>query len=124
MPILPARVLDVGNGVDDPIRVINSQNTPGLYCTLSYRRYAPKGFKPTAGNIDELQQGIPENELHQTIKEAIIITRTLGLRYLWGDAICHIQNDKDDWEREAPAMSAVYENSSLTIAAIDEPKAD
>lgn len=124
IPNLPTRVIDVGNGFDKPIRLIASQGTHGLYCTLSYRWYDSKPFKTTRENIDELQQGIPENELHQTIKDAITTTRTLGLRYLWVDAICIIQNDKDDWEREAATMSDVYENSMLTIAAIDEPRAD
>lgn len=124
MPNLPTRVIDVGNGFDEPIRLIASQGTHGLYCTLSYRWYDSKTFKTTSKNIEELQQSIPENELHQTIKDAITITRKLGLRYLWVDAICIIQNDKDDWGREAVTMSAVYENSVLTIAAIDEPAAD
>ena len=124
MPSLPTRVIDVGNGIEEPIRLIASQGSKGLYCTLSYRWYDSNTFKTTGNNIDELQQGIPENELHQTIKDAITTTRTLGLRYLWVDALCIIQNDKEDWEREAVTMSAVYENSILTIAAIDEPKAD
>ncbi|KAH9209115.1 heterokaryon incompatibility protein-domain-containing protein, partial [Leptodontidium sp. 2 PMI_412] len=124
MPNLPTRVIDVGNGFDDPIRLIASQGTHGLYCTLSYRWYDSNTFKTTRENIEELQQGIPENKLHQTIKDAITTTRTLGLRYLWVDAICIIQNDKDDWEKEAATMSDVYENSMLTIAAIDEPRAD
>jgi len=124
VPNLPTRVVDVGNGFDEPIRLVTSQGTRGLYCTLSYRWHDSNTFKTTRENVHKLQQGIPEDELHQTIKDAITATRTLGLRYLWVDAICIIQNDTDDWEREAAAMSAVYENSMLNISAIDEPRAD
>jgi hypothetical protein len=38
------------------------------------------------------------------------------MRYLWIDALCIIQDDKSDWEREAVKMGQVYENAFLTIA--------
>ncbi|KAH8719431.1 hypothetical protein GQ44DRAFT_808784 [Phaeosphaeriaceae sp. PMI808] len=124
IPHLPTRVIDVGDGVDKLVRLIASEDTHGLYCTLSYRWYDSLAFKTTTENISQLYQGIPEDALHHTIREAIITTRTLGLRYLWVDALCIIQDDTDDWTREAARMSAVYENSMLTIAAIDSPSAE
>ncbi len=121
IPQLPTRVIDVGNGIDKPIRLIASEGTHGLYCTLSYRWYDSHSFKTTTENISQLYQDIPQNALHQTIREAITTTRTLGIPYLWVDALCIVQDDAEDWALEAARMSAVYENSVLTIAAIDSP---
>ncbi|KAK0743070.1 hypothetical protein B0T18DRAFT_174903 [Schizothecium vesticola] len=41
----------------------------------------------------------------------------MGVRWLWIDSLCIIQDDKDDWEAQAAAMAGIYENSSFTIAA-------
>lgn len=52
--------------------------------------------------------------------------RNLGIRYLWIDSMCIIQQeagkfiqlDKDDWERESVTMFGVYKNSYVTLAAL------
>jgi hypothetical protein len=40
----------------------------------------------------------------------------LGIRYLWADCLCIIQDDKADLEKEASRMADVYSNACLTIA--------
>lgn len=40
-----------------------------------------------------------------------------GLRYLWIDSLCIIQDDKKDWLREAAQMGPIYKNGILNIAA-------
>jgi hypothetical protein len=44
---------------------------------------------------------IPFTSLPETSKDAIVLTRSLGYRYLWIDALCIVQDDALDWEREA-----------------------
>jgi hypothetical protein len=44
------------------------------------------------------------------------VVRRLGVRYLWIDSLCIIQDD-EDWAREASYMYDVYSNSYLTISA-------
>ena len=41
--------------------------------------------------------------------------RAIGLRYLWIDSLCIIQDDQQDWEKEASKMGNVYRNVWLTI---------
>ncbi len=42
------------------------------------------------------------------IRDAIEVTRALGIRYLWADCMCIIQNDDgQDWAHEAEAMAMV-----------------
>ncbi|CAI4214355.1 unnamed protein product [Parascedosporium putredinis] len=51
------------------------------------------------------------------IQDFVILSRRLGVRYVWIDALCIIQDDGDDWAREASLMFSVYRNADLTIVA-------
>lgn len=53
----------------------------------------------------------------QTFKDAVKITRRLGLKYLWIDSLCICQDDPKDWAREAGLMADVYSNAYVVIAA-------
>jgi hypothetical protein len=39
------------------------------------------------------------------------------LRYLWIDSLCIVQDDFEDWTREAPQMGQLYNQAYLVIAA-------
>ena len=56
-------------------------------------------------------------ELPLTFQHAIAVTRNLGIRYLWIDAICIIQGDTGDWNSEAAKMYQVYSRCYMMIAA-------
>lgn len=45
------------------------------------------------------------------------ITKALGVDYIWIDSLCIVQNDDDDWRKEASLMSSVYGGSYVNIAA-------
>ena len=64
-----------------------------------------------------MQCGIPLEDLPQTFQDAILTVRKLGLRFLWIDALCIIQDDLVDWAREAARMNDVYGSAYLTIVA-------
>ncbi|KAM4057166.1 heterokaryon incompatibility protein [Hirsutella rhossiliensis] len=68
-----------------------------------------------------LKEGIPITKLQRTFADAILATRSIGLKYLWIDTLCIIQGSdddaKDDWRTEAMHMGDIYENSLCTIAA-------
>lgn len=57
--------------------------------------------------------------LSKTFHDAIETTLELGLHYIWIDSLCIIQDDMDDWRREASRMKDVYAGSSVTISASD-----
>lgn len=87
------------------------------YITLSH----------TWGNIDILttkienlqrhKENIDLKDLPETFQDAVQVTRHLGVRYLWIDSLCIVQDDPDDWARESSKMASIYGNSYLTIAA-------
>jgi hypothetical protein len=60
---------------------------------------------------------IPEAELPQSFKDAVRVARRLGVRYLWIDSLCIIQDSPQDWRTESSMMGRVYKNSLCNIAA-------
>lgn len=46
-------------------------------------------------------------DLPVVFQEAVTVTIKLGLRYLWIDALCIIQDDPSDWERESACMAEI-----------------
>ncbi|KAI1473949.1 HET-domain-containing protein [Daldinia eschscholtzii] len=49
--------------------------------------------------------------------DAVHIALRLGVRYIWIDSICIIQDDSADWDHEAVRMADYYQRAWLTIAA-------
>lgn len=62
---------------------------------------------------------IPIELLPQSNQDAIQITRSLGIRYLWIDALCILQDldDPSDWLKESARMGDVYKFAYVTISA-------
>lgn len=51
------------------------------------------------------------------LKDAIIACRTLGIRYIWIDALCILQDDHNDCEEQSYQMSRIFGESWLTTCA-------
>jgi hypothetical protein len=85
--------------------------------TLSHCWGSAQLITTTANTIKQRIAGIPLEDLPQTFKDAVSLTRNLGIRYLWIDSLCIKQLDEEDWETEARKMGSVYSHSYLNIAA-------
>ena len=46
-----------------------------------------------------------------------MITRRLGLRFLWIDSLCIIQDSIENWTHESAMIGLVYSNATCNIAA-------
>ncbi|KAI0468023.1 heterokaryon incompatibility protein-domain-containing protein [Xylaria cf. heliscus] len=113
--ILPTRVVDVGDATHDPF-LFESNGACHSYCALSYCwGTSSNAHKTTTKNLQRYYAAIPPHELPRTLHDAIHVARGLGFKYLWIDALCIIQDDNDDWLREAVKMTQVYANATLTI---------
>lgn len=62
-----------------------------------------------------MEQAIDWNAATPMIQDTITLCRKLGIRYVWIDALCIIQGDLADWERESAKMYGIYYNAHLTI---------
>jgi hypothetical protein len=96
------------------------------YATLSHcwgppstDKSSPYIAKLTPASKQTLEAGVPLEKLPKTFSDAIIATRAIGLKYLWIDSLCIIQEEpsKADWQRESAHMGEVYTNSLCTFAA-------
>ncbi|KAH6621603.1 heterokaryon incompatibility protein-domain-containing protein [Chaetomium sp. MPI-SDFR-AT-0129] len=118
---MPTRVIDVGNhgAPITPVRLVTTQGLRERYIALSYCWGADTSGVLTlnASTHAALAQGIPETQLAKTHREIMSLARALGIRFVWVDALCIIQGDAKDWERESKAMAAVYGNATLTVIA-------
>ncbi|RYP65127.1 hypothetical protein DL769_006406 [Monosporascus sp. CRB-8-3] len=121
-PELPTRVVDVGpaDGSASP-RLLTTRGQRGKYLALSYCWGMVPFFATTSVNKVDLESLIPLEKLPCTVRDAVILTRRLGFRYLWVDSLCIIQGtDKEalrDWERESLHMKKVFGGALLTISA-------
>jgi hypothetical protein len=76
-----------------------------------------KPLTTTSITIGRRLEVIPMTTLPKTFQDAIVFARGLGLRYIWIDSLCIIQDSKLDWQSEASRMADVYKNSYVTVAA-------
>ncbi|OCL15225.1 HET-domain-containing protein [Glonium stellatum] len=112
----PKRLLDVGR-VDKPIRICEPRGRDIRYASLSHCWGTGPLLTTSSENLKSRKICIDWLSLPALFQDAIIITRQLGMRYLWIDAMCIIQDSKEDWECESAKMGSIYEHSYITIAA-------
>lgn len=116
----PTRLIDVKSNSEfnDPCVYQTQESDNGLeYLTLSHCWGGGNVVQLTIGNFSDLATRIPMGSLPRTFQDAIIITRRLGYRYIWIDALCVVQDSTEDWKRESATMDRVYSNAVVTIAA-------
>jgi hypothetical protein len=79
------------------------------------------GLKPqlitTKKTLSDYEKEVSWGVLPATFRDAITVSRRLGIRYIWIDSLCIIQDSPADWARESAKMADIYANSYLTIAA-------
>ncbi|KAJ3578871.1 hypothetical protein NPX13_g1697 [Xylaria arbuscula] len=123
---LPTRLIDVGDQHSPNIRLLETESSQGdqilqfRYIALSH----PWGdttkhhhYLTTRQNIHSHKAGIDEDLLPKTLRDAIQVTRELGVRYLWVDSLCIIQGEDGDFNEEAVHMETVFSTAYCVIAA-------
>lgn len=115
-PPLPTRVLEVDK--DGGMRLIATDpSSRGWYIALSYCWGGDSNATTTSKNLHDRLAGIEESSLPNLIRDVVHFTRLIGVRYLWIDALCIIQDDKIDWRRESARMADLYTGAYFTISA-------
>lgn len=120
---LPTRLIDVGRGEAEAIRLVETRREPVFtdrYIALSHCWGAlsrAQRFCTYRDNFAQRKAHIEYDELPQSFKDAVCVFRALGLRYLWIDSLCIVQDDPSDWAAEASRMENVFSQAYCTIAA-------
>jgi Heterokaryon incompatibility protein (HET) len=136
----PTRLLDLGQGTErlEPRLVISKDHFAGVsssgghgssklfnrYMTLSHCWGSIEILTLQNSNLETLRESIPLVRLPKTFRHAMKVTKSLGVRYLWIDSLCIIQDSETDWLLEAGSMYHVYQNSYCNIAATGAANGD
>lgn len=101
------------------MHLIETHGMKGEYASLSYCWGVSKtqAGQTKKSNLSNHLQQIPLSTLPSTVVDTIRLCHKLGLQYLWIDRLCIIQDDRDDWKREASKMCDIYSKATLTISA-------
>jgi len=89
------------------------------YATLSYCWGAPID-EPWVQYHRMVQKGdlvFDFNHMPATLRDAITVASELGYEYLWIDALCILQHDREDWDQEGARMDDIYEGCELMLCA-------
>jgi Heterokaryon incompatibility protein (HET) len=94
---LPTRVIDVGAaGTGDDVHLVESNGQLGIYVALSHCCGGHQPLTTTSGNFHRHKAGILLKSLPQTFRDAVIALRAFGIRRLWIDSLCIIQDSLQD----------------------------
>ncbi|KAK4118140.1 HET-domain-containing protein [Parathielavia appendiculata] len=107
----------------DPLRLMETASIAAeddhRYAALSYTRgndWPDTAVQTSSENLDDRKEGIDLADLPRAFRDAIAVCQALGIRYLWIDALC-ILDDTEDWKREVVMMHKTFGHSEVTIAA-------
>ena len=114
---MPTRVLEILEpGTPGRVR-INERAKPDAYAVLSYCWGGPQKLSLTKSRLGAGTLIFAKNELPATIRDAVQVTEELGLRFLWVDALCIVQDDPQDKAAEISVMADIYASGTVTIMA-------
>ncbi len=110
----PKRLLKLSTG--NKVNLVDCPEQIPSYVALSYCWGGEQECKLTTAMIDAFRKEIPWNNLKQLHQDVFTLCHKLGLEYLWIDALCIIQDDRNDWADQAAVMADIYENAHLTVS--------
>ena len=119
---LPTRLIDVGSScpaVEPRIVATSSflkKPSGPLYISLTHLWAAKSVLRLITTNQEQFMEAVPWEDLAPTLRDAILFTRRLGIRHLWIDSLCILQNSAQDWLAESALMNRVYKHSMCNIA--------
>ncbi|KAK1780093.1 heterokaryon incompatibility protein-domain-containing protein [Copromyces sp. CBS 386.78] len=107
------------------VRIISSDSLPPdtPYLTLSHRWGSPPSIRLTKKTLFLLNDDISPHLLScsdaAVFRHAIHVTRGLGFRYIWIDALCIMQDNGPEKTMDIMQMDEIYSNSMLNISAVE-----
>ncbi|KAI1421302.1 heterokaryon incompatibility protein-domain-containing protein [Xylaria sp. FL1777] len=123
---VPTRLIDVEEKYSPRIHLLETEQSQRdqvqhfRYVALSHPwgdKREHEHYCTTRQNINHHKAGIQIDILPNTFKDAIKVTRELGVRYLWIDSLCIVQGEDGDFDEEAMHMETVFSTAYCVIAA-------
>lgn len=103
VPTLPTRIIDVsplGRPVI-PRLVETSGCMTGRWVALSHcwGKAEHHPITTTRASLHQMLRGIPLESMPKTFIDAVVITQNIGLRYIWVNSLCIIQDEDNEWKK-------------------------
>ncbi|QPC58080.1 hypothetical protein HYE67_000311 [Fusarium culmorum] len=124
---IPTRLLDVPHALENNVvRLVcpekQGEEFKGVeYATLSYcwgPHAAEQNPMLLRNNLELWQtEGFSWDRLPKTFQDSLKIASWIGLKWIWIDSMCIIQDSKSDWKIETKAMDQIYSNAKVNISA-------
>ncbi|KAI1088672.1 HET-domain-containing protein [Rostrohypoxylon terebratum] len=124
---VPTRLLEISyNDGDMSIRLVDTYHPlfprESPFAALSHvwgnMNTNPRGpLRTVLSNYEHMRDAIPIESLPQNFVDMARTCVSLGIRYMWIDSLCIIQDSIQDWTYEAAQMHLVYQNAKVTIVA-------
>ena len=117
--MLPRRLIDVS--IRDKPRLVLEEEFPSgdvRYATLSHRWGVESMPRLLQANMTTLRRIIHPETLPRVFIEAMDLCQYLGIRYLWIDALCLIQDDEVDCTAEIKRMGDIYRHAFCNFSAL------
>jgi len=87
------------------------------YAALSYCWGSGDNYVTTRATLPAHMDHLDFSALPRSIQDAVITCHSLGLHYLWVDALCIVQDDDERKGEEISKMDEVYSEATITICA-------
>ncbi|PKS06006.1 hypothetical protein jhhlp_007840 [Lomentospora prolificans] len=114
----PTRLLDL-SGSD--IRLVESPDANTEYAAFSYAWTDDEDVscltKAEQSNLDVLKEAIDVACLDRTFVDAITTSRSLGIRHLWIDRLCIVQDSPEDRFKEEALLYKIFHHAKVTLVA-------
>ena len=117
---MPKRLLHIPDTEEtDYIQLVEQDEGGKLepYVALSYCWGKTGQPMTTYASMPQFLRGIKLEDLPNTIKDAIRVTRQLGMKRLWVDSLCIHQDSNYDKTCQISQMPLIYGSATLTIMA-------
>lgn len=112
---LPSRLIEIG---EERIRLLHdTQGVTGKFATLTWVWGSAMAYHLRVENLSKMIQAIRFGDLPRLLQDVIRVTQGLGIRYLWIDALCIIQDDEKDWVDQTRKVPDYFATADLNIVA-------
>ncbi|KAK4445158.1 heterokaryon incompatibility protein-domain-containing protein [Podospora aff. communis PSN243] len=100
------------------LALLETKGLTGSYVCLSHRWAQPETgmASTTTSNYSDRLSGKSLDNLPPLFQDVFHVSAALGIRYVWIDSLCIVQDDAADWKRESGRMSDYYQRAAFTIA--------
>ncbi|KAK6083896.1 hypothetical protein SCUP515_01592 [Seiridium cupressi] len=118
---LPTRLLNVTGRKPKLVEtstLSNGQDIDTRYIALSYCWGNGTQPKLTKSSKASMSSEIPLARLAPVQADIITLAKVLAVPFVWIDALCILQDDRDDWCRESSNMHRIYASSYLTVCVL------